>query len=89
MIFIIMVNGNGRPPACKMQEARTGNYIPIWSGLIMDHLQSEHPLSGNQWGFQASKSTISALLGTCHSWLEILEKGKKLKLCFSTLRIGV
>ena len=34
MIFIIMVNGNGRPPACKMQEARTGNYIPIWSGLI-------------------------------------------------------
>ena len=33
MIFIIMVNGNGRPPACKMQEARTGNYIPIWSGL--------------------------------------------------------
>ena len=35
MIFIIMVNGNGRPPACKMQEARTGNYIPIWSGLNM------------------------------------------------------
>ena len=34
MIFIIMVNGNGRPPACKMQEARTGNYILIWSGLI-------------------------------------------------------
>ena len=34
MIFIIMVNGNGRPPACKMQEARTGNYIPIWSGLM-------------------------------------------------------
>ena len=36
MIFIIMVNGNGRPPACKMQEARTGNYIPIWSGLSFE-----------------------------------------------------
>ena len=23
-----------RPPACELQEARTGNYILIWSGLI-------------------------------------------------------
>ena len=51
-------------------------------GLIMDHLQSEHPLSGNQWGFQAGKSTISALLGTCHSWLEILEKGEEVEAVF-------
>ena len=48
----------------------------------MDHLQSEHPLSGNQWGFQAGKSTISALLGTCHSWLEILEKGEEVEAVF-------
>ena len=33
MIFIVMANGNGRPPACKIQEARTGNYVLIWSGL--------------------------------------------------------
>ena len=22
-----------RPPTCKLQEARTGNYVLIWSGL--------------------------------------------------------
>ena len=33
MIFIVMANGNGRPPVCKIQEARTGNYVLIWSGL--------------------------------------------------------
>ena len=25
-----------RPPACKLKEARTGNYVLIWSGLISD-----------------------------------------------------
>ena len=33
LIFIIMFNGNGHPLARRMQEARTGNYILIWSGL--------------------------------------------------------
>ena len=52
-------------------------------GLIMDHLQSEHPLSGNQWvSRQANQQYISALLGTCHSWLEILEKGEEVEAVF-------
>ena len=48
----------------------------------MDHIQSEHPLSGNQWGFKAGKSMISVLLGTCHSWLELLEKGGEVEAVF-------
>ena len=51
-------------------------------GLIMDHLQSEHVLSGNQWGFQAGKSMIAALLGTCHNWLAFLENGKEVEAIF-------
>ena len=34
IIFIVMDNGNARPPACRAQEIRTGNYYLIWSGLI-------------------------------------------------------
>ena len=51
-------------------------------GLIMDHLESEHTLSTNQWGFQAGKSTVAALLGTCHNWLETMEKGKEVEAIF-------
>ena len=39
MIFIVMANGNGCPPACKIQEARTGNYVLIWSGLSYHYLR--------------------------------------------------
>ena len=48
----------------------------------MDHLESEHTLSTNQWGFQAGKSTVAALLGTCHNWLETMEKGKEVEAIF-------
>ena len=51
-------------------------------GLIMGHLQNGHSLSENQWSFQAEKSTIAALLATCHNWLDILEKGNEMAAVF-------
>ena len=35
MRFMVLVNGNYRPPACtcKIQEIRAGNYSLTWSGL--------------------------------------------------------
>ena len=51
-------------------------------GVIMDHLQGEHFLSSNQWGFRTGKSTVVALLGKCHNWVQTLEEGKEVEAVF-------
>ena len=51
-------------------------------GLVTEHLHSEYPLSENQWGSQAGKSKIAALLGMCHNWLEFMENGKEVEAIF-------
>ena len=50
--------------------------------LILDHLNQHHPLSNCQWGFQAKKSTVSALISTTHDWLQQLEAGKEIGAVF-------
>ena len=42
---------------------------------IREHLTAFHSLSNCQWGFQPSKSTVSALLDTTHQWLQHLQIG--------------
>ena len=41
--------------------------------LIADHLLTFHPISDIQWGFQASKSTVTALLTVTDDCLQSLE----------------
>ena len=36
-------------------------------GLIAEHVETHRPLSTSQWGFQAGKSTVTALLSTTHN----------------------
>ena len=36
----------------------------------------------SQWGFEPSKSTVTALLSTTHSWLTTLEEGKEIGAVF-------
>ena len=43
--------------------------------LISDHLTEARQLSNNQWGFQARKSTTTALLSVVNEWHQILEHG--------------
>ena len=54
--------------------------------LITEHLRDRHPLPDSQWGFQAGKSTVTGLLATVHSWLNILEKGQEVGAVFFDLR---
>ena len=54
--------------------------------LIRDHLSTSHPLSNCQWGFQPSKSTVSALLDTTHLWLQYLEQGEEVGAVFFDFR---
>ena len=54
--------------------------------LITEHLRDCHPLSDSQWGFQAGKSTVTGLLATLHSWLNILEKTQEVGAVFFDLR---
>ena len=43
--------------------------------LISEYLSLFHPISNDQWGFQAGKSTVSALLATTYTWFQQLESG--------------
>ena len=52
--------------------------------LITTHLTENHTLSNAQWGFLASKGTVTALLDTTHRWLEMLENGKHV--CFKIVQ---
>ena len=50
--------------------------------LISDHLREHCPLSNCQWGFQAAKSSVSALLSTTHDWFQQIEDGKEIGAVF-------
>ena len=50
--------------------------------LISEHLSLQCPLANCQWGFQAKKSTVSALLHTTHAWLHHLENGSEIGAIF-------
>ena len=52
--------------------------------LISEHLALPHPISNNQWGFQAGKSTVSALLALTYAWFQQLEAGKEICAIFDT-----
>ena len=54
--------------------------------LITDHLDDEHPISDNQWGFQKGKSTVTSLIAVIHDWLQILEAGQEVCSVFFDLR---
>ena len=43
--------------------------------LLLEYLNTNHPLSGSQWRFRKGRSTVTALLYTTDEWLRILEKG--------------
>ena len=50
--------------------------------LISDHVSEHCPLSDCQWGFQAGKSTVAALLSTTQDWFQLLGKGKEVEAVF-------
>ena len=51
----------------------------------MEHLQDNHPLPSNQWGFQPGKSKTSALLVTIDDWHKLLEDGNEIAAIFIDL----
>ena len=55
-------------------------------GLIADHVETHRPLSTSQWGFQAGKSTATALLSTTHNILNLLEAGNEVCAVFFDFR---
>ena len=85
------------PKSSKHQEASNYRPISLLSVLskllerhvhhfISAHLKHSHPLSSKQWGFQAGKSTMTALLAIVHDWLEILDAGNEICAVFFDLR---
>ena len=44
-------------------------------GVLFHYLEETQPISNYQWGFQAGKSTATALIETTHRWLQLLESG--------------
>ena len=44
-------------------------------GVLFHHLETTQPVSNYQLGFQAGKSTVTALIETTHNWLQLLENG--------------
>ena len=56
------------------------------SNLIVDHLQSNNPLSNSQWGFRECRSTCTALLDVTHSWLSALNRGEEAIIIFFDFR---
>ena len=53
---------------------------------ITDHLETHHPLSSSQWGFQSGKATVTALLETTHNWYQLMDAGKKIGAVFFDLK---
>ena len=45
---------------------------------ITDHLETHHPLSSSQWGFQLGKATVTALLETTHNWYQLMDARKEI-----------
>ena len=44
-------------------------------GVLFHYLEEIQPISNYRWGFQAGKSTATALIETTHRWLQLLESG--------------
>ena len=44
---------------------------------ILHELEGDHSISFHQWGFRSNRSTICALLGVTHNWLQSLNVGKE------------
>ena len=53
---------------------------------ILQHLNASIPLSNRQWGFQAGKSTVTALLSVTFEWFNSLEMGQDICAIFFDLR---
>ena len=49
---------------------------------ITSHLETHHPLSTSQWGFQSGRSTVTALLETTHNWFQFMDAGKEVGAVF-------
>ena len=53
---------------------------------ITSHLETHHPLSTSQWGFQSGRSTVTALLETTHNWFQFMDTGKEVGAVFFDLQ---
>jgi len=53
---------------------------------ITNHLETRHPLSSTQWGFQSGESTVTALLETIHNWFQLMDVGKEIRAVFFGLQ---
>ena len=87
-------------PIPKSADKRNpGNYrpislLPVLSkllerhifSLLSKHLDQSHPISDSQWGFQAGKSTTTALLETTNNWFQLLESGREVGAVFFDFR---
>ena len=54
--------------------------------LLTEHLSPDHPLSQDQWGFQAKRSTTLALLRVTNDWLQSLDSGMEVCAAFFDIR---
>ena len=54
--------------------------------LITEHITEARQLSNNQWGFQAGKSTTTALLSVVDEWYQMLEHGGDIGAIFFDIR---
>ena len=54
--------------------------------LLMDHLVDNCPISDRQWGYQAGKSTTTALAATTHVWQSHLDAGRDVAAVFFDFR---
>ena len=73
------------PIYTKNTNYRPISLLPILSKILEHHickiiteqLSTDSFISQQQWGFQAKKSTTSALLRVTHDWHEYLDKGRE------------
>ena len=54
--------------------------------MLLDHFQHHCLISQHQWGFQAGKSTATALAATIHDWHSHLDVGRDVATVFLTLK---
>ena len=82
------------PKGSSLRSTPTGyrpiSLLPIVSkvfekhiySLVSSHLHEHCPISDKQWGFQAGKSTTTALITTVHRWLSYLDCGSDIAAVF-------
>ena len=51
--------------------------------VLMNHLEDNYPISHRQWGYQAGKSTTTALAAATHIWHGQLDAGRDVATDFS------